>query len=50
MAESLQIVERDGDVVRIVGGSVEVIARMKLEGNELILDRLSIDGAGPEHG
>ena len=42
-----QIVERDGDVVRIVAGPVEVLAALVRVGDELVLDRLSIDGAGP---
>ena len=47
MAETPQIVEQDGDVVRIVSGDVEVIAEMTRIGNELVFDRLSIDGSGP---
>jgi hypothetical protein len=41
------IVERDGDVVRIVAGDVEVLAVMVRTADELLLDRLSIDGPGP---
>jgi hypothetical protein len=41
------IVERDGDVVRIVAGTIEVIARMRRSGDGLILEDFSIDGAGP---
>jgi hypothetical protein len=47
MAEGPQIVEQDGNVVRIVSGDVEVIAEMTRIGDELVFDRLSIDGAGP---
>ena len=42
-----RIVERDGRVVRILAGDVEVLAEMDWAGDELILSRLSIDGAGP---
>ena len=41
-----RIVERDGRVVRIIAGDVEVLAEMELAGKELILSRLSIDGVG----
>ena len=44
--DKLQIVERDGDVVRIVGAGPEVIARMLRSGGDLVLEGLSIDGAG----
>src|SRR4051812_45789582 len=48
---SIQIVERDGDVVRMIGygpeGSIEVIASMTLEGDRLVLKDLHADGAGP---
>ena len=48
---SIQIVERDGDVVRMTGhgpeGSIEVIASMTLEGDRLVLKHLHADGAGP---
>jgi hypothetical protein len=42
-----QIVERDGNVVRIVAGDVEVIAEMFRSEDEILFDRLSIDGLGP---
>jgi len=43
-------VERDGDVVRIIAGPIEVIARLIRSGDDLILEGLSIDGAGPGPG
>jgi hypothetical protein len=45
--ERLRIIERDGDVVRAIGGGVEVIAELHRIGDELVVERLSIDGAGP---
>ena len=33
--------------MRIVAGEVEVIAEMTRTGDEIVFDRLSIDGAGP---
>jgi hypothetical protein len=49
--QSIQIVERDGNVVRMIGhgpeGSIEVIASMTLQGDRLILTDLHADGAGP---
>jgi hypothetical protein len=42
-----RIVERDGNIVRIVAGDIEVIAEMLRIGEELVLDRMSIDGSGP---
>ena len=42
-----RIVERDGDVVRIVAGQIEVIAKLLRHGDDLILEGFSIDGAGP---
>lgn len=42
-----RIIEQDGDIVRIVAGDVEVIAQMIRGPDELLFDRLSIDGAGP---
>jgi hypothetical protein len=42
-----RIIERDGDVVRIVAGAIEVIARLTRSGDDLILEGFSIDGAGP---
>src|SRR5687768_3339473 len=49
MAEpQAHIAEQDGSVVRIVAGDVEVIAEMTREADELIFERLSIDGAGPQ--
>jgi hypothetical protein len=48
---TIRIVERDGDVVRMIGdgprGSIEVIATMTREGNRLVLRGLHADGAGP---
>ena len=43
-----RIVEQDGIVVRIVAGEVEVMAEMTRESDDLIFDRLSIDGPGPQ--
>jgi filamentous hemagglutinin len=48
MAASIpQIIEQDGNIVRIVAGDIEVIAEMVRGPDELVFDRLSIDGAGP---
>jgi hypothetical protein len=48
---SIQIVERDGDVVHMIGqgpeGFLEVIASMTIEGDRLVLRDLHADGAGP---
>ena len=44
--DSPRIAERDGDVVRIISGVVEVIATMSVSKDEIVLDRLSIDGGG----
>ena len=48
---SIQIVERDGDVVRMIAngpeGSIEVIASMTVEGDRLVLRNLHADGPGP---
>jgi hypothetical protein len=48
---TVQVVERDGDVVRIIGdgpkGSIEVIASMRRQGDELVLRELHADGTGP---
>ena len=50
IARTIGIVERDGDVVRIVGngpnGAIEVIASMKREGARIILSGAHIDGPG----
>ncbi len=49
-ARAVAIVERDGNVVRIVGrgpkGSIEVITSMRREGNRIILSGTHIDGPG----
>ena len=42
-----RIVEQDGDVVLIVAGEIEVMAEMRRIGDEIVLNRLSIDGVGP---
>jgi hypothetical protein len=42
-----RIVEQDGNIVRILAGDVEVSAEITRTTDELTLDRLSIDGAGP---
>ena len=42
-----RIVEQDGKIVRIVAGEIEVIAEMIRGPDEIVFDRLSIDGAGP---
>jgi RHS repeat-associated protein len=51
VARTVTVVERDGEVVRIVGtgpkGTVEVIASMTKEGDQLILRGAHIDGPGP---
>ena len=48
---TVQVVERDGDVVRIIGngpiGSIEIIASMTRRGDELVLRELHADGSGP---
>jgi len=44
--DDLQIVERDGDVVRVVGSGIEFICKMYRVGDQLILDQFSMDGAG----
>jgi hypothetical protein len=44
---ALQIVEQDGDVVRVVGAGIEIIAQLYRSGDEIIVEGLSIDGAGP---
>jgi hypothetical protein len=42
-----RIVEQDGNIVRIIAGPMEAIAAMHRVGDTLILDRFSMDGAGP---
>lgn len=47
---TVQIAERDGDVVEIVGHgktTITVIADMQLVGETLILNRVHMDGSGP---
>lgn len=42
-----RIVERDGNIVRIVAGDVELIAEMIRQDDELIFRAASMDGPGP---
>lgn len=46
-ADDPEILERDGDVVRIVAGEIEAIAEMIRKGDEITLRRFSMDGGGP---
>ena len=50
IARTIGIVERDGDVVRIIGtgpkGDIEVVANMRREGSTIIFSKAHIDGPG----